>query len=317
MQSVMNNAKTFAPVKAASAAIAFFQKTNLFAHNPTQSPAACLVRSAAMRKFGLNAKNRKEPFEWDQVVDFAEAYGLRHQGYCHLMVATMAVIMFSGMCRYDDASGLLWSNIRFEADGSAFEIMFDKRKNAQFCQGNKVLVASSPLTAVCPVRLLRELKTYTGGSEGSLAFRGFNGRLVAKSPRATSPGPKKITYDQFLRFMSLWLSGVMGVSVGAFRKQFATHSGRSGGASAASNAGVPAELWGQHGDWKSWEAQKRYMKTDTPRLLSVSRADMGPLKTTAPDVRIECESAGAPPEMAEEEEPPVVVGVPAGAFAWS
>jgi hypothetical protein len=102
MQSVMNNAKTFAPVKAASAAIAFFQKTNLFAHEPTQSPAACLVRSTAMRKFGLNAKNRKKPFEWDRVVDFAEAYGVRHQGYCHLVVATMAIIMFGGMCRYDD-----------------------------------------------------------------------------------------------------------------------------------------------------------------------------------------------------------------------
>jgi hypothetical protein len=42
----------------------------------------------------------------------------------------MAAIMFGGMCRYDDASGRLWSNIRFEADGSAFEITFDKRKNA-------------------------------------------------------------------------------------------------------------------------------------------------------------------------------------------
>ena len=72
----MNGAKTFTPVKAASAAIAFFHKTNLFDHEPTQSPAAFVVRSAAMRKFGLNSKNRKEPFEWDQVVDFAEAYGV-------------------------------------------------------------------------------------------------------------------------------------------------------------------------------------------------------------------------------------------------
>ncbi len=94
------------------------------------------------------------------------------------------------------------------------------------------------------MRLLRELKTYTGGSEGLPVFRGFNGRLVAKSPRSTTPGPKRIMYDQFLSFMSLWFSGVMGVPVAAFRKQFATQSGRSGGASAASNAGVSAELWG-------------------------------------------------------------------------
>jgi integrase len=195
MQSVMNGAKTFAPVKAASAAIAFFQKTNLFDHEPMQLPAACLVRSAAMRKFGLKSKNRKERFEWNQVVDFAGAYGVRHHEYCHLVVATMAVIMFGGMCRYDDAAGLLWSNIRFETYWSAFKITFNKHNYAQFRQGNKVLFASSPLSAVCHVRLLRELKTYTGGSEGLHMFRGFNGRLVAKCPRCTTPGPKKITYD--------------------------------------------------------------------------------------------------------------------------
>ncbi len=44
----------------------------------------------------------------------------------------MIVVMFGGMCRYDDASHLMWRNIRFEADGSAFEIAFDKRKNSQF-----------------------------------------------------------------------------------------------------------------------------------------------------------------------------------------
>ena len=53
------------------------------------------------------------------------------------MVATIAVVMFGGMYRYDDASGLLWSNIRFESDGSGSEISFDKRKNAQFRQGEK------------------------------------------------------------------------------------------------------------------------------------------------------------------------------------
>ncbi len=40
LQAVMNGAKTFAPVKAASAAIAFYQKINFFNHEPTKSPAA-------------------------------------------------------------------------------------------------------------------------------------------------------------------------------------------------------------------------------------------------------------------------------------
>ena len=63
---------------------------------------------------------------------FAEAYGLRQQGYGHLVVASMPVIMFGAMGRYDDVSGLKWSNIRFVENGSGFEITFEKRKNAQY-----------------------------------------------------------------------------------------------------------------------------------------------------------------------------------------
>jgi hypothetical protein len=100
------------------------------------------------------------------------------------------------MCRYDDASGLRWRNIRFVEDGSGFEITFEKRKNAKYRKGNKVMVAS----------------------------------------------------------MGLWFSGVLGTSVALFKKHWATQSGRSGSASAAANAGIPAELWGQHGDWLSMAA---------------------------------------------------------------
>ena len=89
------------------------------------------MRNAAMRKFGLNPKIRKEPFKsWDNVVLFAVAYGVRQQGYYHLVVASMAIIMFWAMCRYDDASGLKWRNIRFVESGSGLEIIFEKRKNA-------------------------------------------------------------------------------------------------------------------------------------------------------------------------------------------
>jgi hypothetical protein len=240
----MNTAKTVAPVKAASAAIAFYQKINLFDHEPTQSPAVCVVRGAAMRKSGLNPKNQKEPFDWGKFVDFAEAYGVRLQGYCHMVVATRTIVMFDGMCRYDDASGFQWRNIRFVEDGSGFEITFDKRKNAQFRQGNKVLVAANPSATICPLKLLRELRIFTGGSKDLFIFRGFNGRLVSKRPGSTAPGPDKITYDQFFRHLGLWLSGIMGVSVAVFCKQFATQSSRSGGASAALNAGVSDELIG-------------------------------------------------------------------------
>ncbi len=87
-------------------------------------------------------------------MDFAEVFGVRRSEYRHLVVATIALVIFGGMCRYDDASGLLWRNVRFVEDGSGFKVPFDKRKNPQFRQGNKLLVASSLLAVVCPVRLL-------------------------------------------------------------------------------------------------------------------------------------------------------------------
>jgi len=122
------------------------------------------------------------PFEWEQAAGFAKAYGVRHQGYCHPLVAMMTVGMFGGICMYDDAPRLVWRNVRFEADGSEFRRFFDKRRNTQHRQGKKVLVAASPLAVVCSVGWMWELQVYTGVSEDIHVFRGFNGRMVAKSP---------------------------------------------------------------------------------------------------------------------------------------
>jgi len=83
--------------------------------------------------------------------------------------------MFGAMCRYDDASGLIWWNIRFEVDGATFKITFDKRKTSQFRQENKVLVATFPSALVCPMRLLQRLRIYTGRADEIYVFRGFNG----------------------------------------------------------------------------------------------------------------------------------------------
>jgi len=177
-----------------------------------------------------------------------------------------------------------------------------------------------------------------GGSEDLHVFRGFNGCLVAKNQGRTSSGPEWISHDQMLRFKSLWFSGALGTSVAMFRKQFATLSGRSRSASAAANAGVRAELWGEHGDWHSFAAQKVYTRSDAEPLLSVSKAakSLSEVPKVAgqtenepagvppgsgiqveEDVRTAVESAGDPQLGAEEDLPPEVVVVPRGAFQWS
>ncbi len=64
-------------------------------------------------------------------------------GYCHLVVATMALIVFGAMRRCHDASGLICKSLRFIEDVSGFKIAFEKRKNAQYKQGN-IDVSSCP-----------------------------------------------------------------------------------------------------------------------------------------------------------------------------
>ncbi len=144
-QSNVERSKSFAPMKSASASIAFFHKVNLYNHLPTQSRVVGMVRQAAARKFGLIPKEMKETFQWAQVVAFAQlAYGVQHQGCYHLEVASMTVIMFGAMCRFNDVNRLRWRNVKFEQDGSSFHLTFEKRKNAQFIQGNMVTVAAAP-----------------------------------------------------------------------------------------------------------------------------------------------------------------------------
>ena len=51
-----------------------------------------------------------------------------------------------------------------------------------------------------------------------------------------------------------------------------THSLRSGGATAATNAGIPDRLFMRHGRWSSDSAKDGYVKDSLSSRLSVSKA---------------------------------------------
>jgi hypothetical protein len=211
------------------------------------APEVCMVRTPAARKFGLSAKRVKEPFLWSQLVDFASLYGNQTQGYCHLVVSTMPIISFGDMCHYSDVSRLKWKNIEFESGSSSFEITFEIRKNAQFRQGNNFIVSATN-DAVCPLMLLRALQSVSNPRGDDFIFRGLNGRLAAKNPGKTTTMVMAIKYAQYMRYLSLWLRGILGLTPEEFKGQYGSQSGRIGSASAASNADIPVEPWGQQGD---------------------------------------------------------------------
>jgi hypothetical protein len=124
-------------------------------------------------------------------------------------------------------------------------ITFERRKNSQFCQGNKVTVATTN-DIICPLKLFLKLKhSDVNATSRSPIFCGFNGRLVAKSSKKTAPSTLPIKYDQYVRYLSLWFGEVLGISTQEFKAQYGSQSGRSGGASAASHACIfIINLWG-------------------------------------------------------------------------
>ena len=82
---VAEGASSFAVIKSASAAIAYYQKINLFEHSPTISPLAAFVRATFARRLGTTPKHGKAPFLWADVMRFAVAYLSGHPAYCHLV----------------------------------------------------------------------------------------------------------------------------------------------------------------------------------------------------------------------------------------
>jgi hypothetical protein len=201
----MDNANSFSTIKSVSASIAFFHKIKFYTIHPTMAPEVCIERTAVARNFGLSAKSRvKEPFLGSQLVDFALLYGNENQGFCHLVVSTMAFLSFDAMCCYSDVSRIKWKNIKFESDSNSFEITFETRKKAQFRQGNKVIVSATN-DVMCPLKAIACSSKCFQIQEMIIFFvGGFNGRLVAKSPGKTTPMVMTIKYAQYMRFLSLW-----------------------------------------------------------------------------------------------------------------
>ena len=54
--------------------------------------------------------------------------------------------------------------------------------------------------------------------------------------------------------------------------KFGLHSLRSGGASAAANAGIPDRLFKRHGRWRSEAAKDGYVQDSQEALMSISKS---------------------------------------------
>jgi hypothetical protein len=146
------------------------------------------------------------------------------------------------MCRFDDATNLVWSDIKFEQHGNLV-ISFRKRKSDQYRQGTSIAIASNVRGLTChvmlPRRLLDRVPCGKAKDNSIHVFQGFTGSLVRNLADDTIPNGYMITFGQHTRFLSQWFGTLMEISAKNILSVYGSHSGRGGGASAAASANFP------------------------------------------------------------------------------
>ncbi len=120
------------------------------------APDFCMVRTTAAIKFGLLSKKFKDTFLWFQLVGFPPYMVTITKVIVTLIVATMAILSFSDMCRYNMLVDLSERIFNFKSNSSSFEITFEITKKARFRRGNNVIVLATNYV-VCPLKPLRAL----------------------------------------------------------------------------------------------------------------------------------------------------------------
>ena len=141
-------------------------------------------------------------------------------------VARMCLAFYAG-CRWSDAAFLRISHFKFEADGVAITV--PRSKTDQLGQGEEVYIQSA-LHPACPVSLLQDYiaKLNYGAKDGH-----FQPRITSAKGIQSGLPETTVSYSTALSDLKLFLT-----SIGLDASHYDEHSGRRGGATAASDASV-------------------------------------------------------------------------------
>jgi integrase len=248
LTKVAETAESYAVVKTASAAIATQHEVAGFDSQPTKHPLCKAVRKAAKKAIGLRVQHRKEPLPAADVVSMVAALAPPGTPLLELMLALYASLCFAGFLRFSDAVRLRVRDIQFNTEGYV-QLTLGQRKNDQFREGTTIKLAPGN-TAACPVGLLRRFISESGWAADSLLFRKWDGHK-ARAGKPVVFMEEAVSYQQMHYHITKRLAAHFGVSEAQTQQQFGLHSLRSGGATAAFQAGVDPKLLQAHGGWRS------------------------------------------------------------------
>lgn len=211
---------------------------------------------------------KKEPVTNDMMMKLCSKYAADDSSLPNLRIAAICVTAYYGFLRFNELSNLRCHEVKFCTQGetSFVELYISQSKTDIYRDGAKVLLAATR-NCCCPFDILsRYVKVANIDlTSNQPLFRNLQFLRSSNSYKLRSHGGLSYT-----RVRELVLEAFQ--SVGFSKEKFGLHSLRSGGATAAANAGVNDRLFKRHGRWRSETAKDGYVKDNLESLLSVSRS---------------------------------------------
>ena len=222
-----------------------------------------LVRSSTQGAKRLLGRQSipKEPISPDILHSMVKHFGQNSNLYDKRTVA-MCVTAYSGFLRFSELVNLKCSDIEFHDE--YMTLFIEKSKTDQIREGRRIFIAKLDSIA-CPVQILKD---YMSLANLENSDSGFLFRQLSFCKKTQNYKIRKVGKLSYTRVRELLLEKL--VFLGLDPTVFGLHSLRSGGASAAANAGISDRLFKKHGRWKSEKAKDGYVKENLSSLLSVS-----------------------------------------------
>ena len=197
-------------------------------------------------------------------------------------VARMCFAFYAG-CRWSDSISLKVSHLQFDSDGVSVTI--PKSKTDQLGRGETVYIQFATHPS-CPVTLIQDYIDrlhYEPNQDGFLQPRITSNNGIQRGIWNTT-----VSYSTALSDLRLLLT-----SLGYDSSRFGEHSGRRGGATTASDAGVDWTDLMSHGRWKSVATPLGYLANSRHRQRRVAQALAFSTSASSSDdsVAIESESS--------------------------
>ena len=254
---LMTEAKTASPLESAVHSIAWFHQ---FGGEPSSSDHP-LVKSivAGAQRLLAHQTTKKEPITVSQLEQLVASKADSMASLYNIRSVVICLLAFAAFLRFDELAKLVRSDVKIEND--MLKLFIQSSKTDQYRDGALIVVASSR-KATCPVAMMNRYLDRAGLSCDSPLFC-----QLSKTKCGYKPRSKGLSYSR-LRELVLEAFKDIVPDISAI----GTHSLRSGGATAAANAGVPDRLFKRHGRWASESAKDGYVQDSLSSRLSVSKA---------------------------------------------